>query len=130
MHTAYTATAILEKLPVKIECLASFGADLLCLGSSDGHLLVYEVLRRGDRLDEFDVRVLDSLKSFGRKAVTQLTVLARSNLLLSLSDGTVSIHDIGIQTNANGTRAPIIHIRTQLTKAKSAVLYCVDMSTQ
>jgi hypothetical protein len=43
--------------------MASWGSDLLLIGSSDGHLLVYEVVRRpGASLEEFDVRVLDSHK--------------------------------------------------------------------
>lgn len=64
-----------------------------------------------------------------KQAVTQLSVLLRSNLLLSLSDGTISVHDIGVQTNPNnGTRTPVISIRTQL-KAKQAVLFALDTST-
>ena len=63
MHTAYASCSVLEKLPVKIESIASWGSDLLLIGSSDGHLLVYEVMRRpGGSLEEFDVRVLDSIK--------------------------------------------------------------------
>jgi hypothetical protein len=58
-----------------------------------------------------------------------LSVLLRSNLLLSLSDGIVSVHDIGVQTNPNnGSRTPVISIRTQL-KAKQAVLFALDTST-
>jgi hypothetical protein len=63
MHTAFVCCSVLEKLPVKIESMASWGSDLLLIGSSDGHLLVYEVVRRpGGSLEEFDVRVLDSHK--------------------------------------------------------------------
>ena len=61
--------------------------------------------------------------------MTQLSVLLRSNLLLSLSDGVISVHDIGVQTNPNnGTRTPVISIRTQL-KVKQAVLFAMDTST-
>ncbi len=64
MHTAFVCSSVLEKLPVKIESIAAWGPDLLLIGSSDGHLLVYEVARRPHgALDEFDVRVLDSLKA-------------------------------------------------------------------
>ena len=68
MHTAFVCAPVLEKLPVKVESIASWGSDMLLIGSGDGHLLVYEVLRRaGGGLDEFDLRVLDSHKGFGRK---------------------------------------------------------------
>ncbi len=70
-----------------------------------------------------------SAQGFGRKGVSQLTVLGRSNLLLSLSDGVVAVHDIGIQAQANGSRTPVISIRTQLSKAKQATLYAIDTST-
>ncbi len=84
---AYICSAILEKLPHdagKIECLASWGNCLLLGttgGTSGGLLLVYEVLKRPDS-KEFDARILDTVRGFGRKAVTQLAVVARSNLLL------------------------------------------------
>jgi tetratricopeptide (TPR) repeat protein len=61
--------------------------------------------------------------------VSQLTVLGRSNLLVSLSDGVVAVHDIGIQAQANGVRLPVISIRTQLSKAKQATMYAIDTST-
>ena len=49
--------------------------------------------------------------------------------MVSLSDGHVSVHDIGISINLNGTRTPAISIRTQLTKAKYASIYAIDTST-
>ncbi len=68
MHTAFVCAPVLEKLPVKVESIAAWGSEMLLIGSSDGHLLVYEVVRRaGGALDEFDLRVLDSHKGFGRK---------------------------------------------------------------
>ena len=133
MHGAYTCTTVLEKLPVKVECVAAWDTWLL-IGTNGGDviiisrdtqtnnkqqshfpppfrsrcnslfvfflpffsfvsgvqkLLVYEVKKR-DNSDMLDVRVSDGIKGFGRKAVTQLSVIARCGLMLSLSDGTVS----------------------------------------
>lgn len=136
-HTAFTCHALLQQLPVRIECMAVW-QQVLLVGTHEGALLLYDVARRPD--GGHDARVLDSHKTFGRRAITQLAVVARSNLVLSLSDGCVSVHDIGMQACEEEklsrfvahaslqNQAPVLTLRTQL-KPRQAHLFAMDVST-
>jgi len=63
------------------------------------------------------VNLVDAQKTFSKKAIGQLDVLEKQNLLLSLSDGLVSMHDL-----------PSFNLRSQILKTKGCHLYAVDKS--
>ena len=72
MHDAFECVAILERLPLEIDCIASSGQTLF-VGTTKGHLLVYKIQvdastsRNGDT--KFEVELLRSNKAFGRKPI-------------------------------------------------------------
>ncbi|CAG0914703.1 unnamed protein product [Notodromas monacha] len=100
MHDAYEATAILKKLPLQIESIASFVPDggstaNLLLGTKVGHLLLYEIdLKKGDNSS---VRLLQSVKNFSKKPIIQIAVVPQYHILICLTgypDNILSVHDM------------------------------------
>ncbi|PFX22208.1 Vam6/Vps39-like protein [Stylophora pistillata] len=61
MHDAFEHAVILEKLPLQIECIATFGDNLL-VGTRQGHLLLYGVLDGTD-----SVVSVHNLETFAHK---------------------------------------------------------------
>lgn len=92
MHDAFEHAVILEKLPLQIECIATFGDNLL-VGTRQGHLLLYGVLD-GTGDSRFEVELRSSNKLFSKKPISQLAVVEQLNLLISLSDSVVSVHNL------------------------------------
>ena len=77
MHDAFECVAILEKLPLEIECIATSG-DKLLVGTNKGHLLVYNIREdvTSRSIDQrFEVELQRSNKAFGRKPIMQLVVI-------------------------------------------------------
>ena len=98
MHDAFDCVAILERLPLEIDCIASSGKTLF-VGTNKGHLLVYAIHEEdpstGVKYPEgkFEVELQRSNKAFGRKPIAQLVALEEYNIIVSLSDGCVNVHD-------------------------------------
>ncbi|KAL5008472.1 hypothetical protein ScPMuIL_014053 [Solemya velum] len=115
-HDAYEAAPILEKLPLKIESIASFD-DILLVGTKEGHLLQYKVKKsRGAAESKFDVSLERSNKSFSKKPITQLAAIPELYILISLSDNVVSVHDL----NSFGQMSCI-------SKTRGATLFAIDL---
>lgn len=93
MLTAFDPQLIHELKPrdkARIEALLAYG-DRLLVGLSTGGLRVYRVNAAGA---ERAVELLREEEKFSRRAVLQLALVKGSNLLVSLSDAHVSLHDL------------------------------------
>ncbi|KAJ2346053.1 Vacuolar morphogenesis protein 6, partial [Coemansia sp. RSA 2618] len=92
MHHAFTIRALLKQLPVRIESAVAYG-DRLLLGTATGALLVYQV-SDADRDRVPTLTLVETKKSFARKAVEQLGVIKEAGVLVSLADGMVTLYDL------------------------------------
>ncbi|XP_071480649.1 vam6/Vps39-like protein [Diadema antillarum] len=113
MHDAYEARPILEKLPLPIESIACHG-DQLLVGTKPGHLLVYSIT--GGQHGTFKVDLLKSFKSFSKKPIQQLECIPEMQIVISLSDAVINVHELNHFT-------PI----TSIAKTKGATLFSTDM---
>lgn len=113
MLSAFTARPIVELKPrdkSKIEALLAYG-DRLLVGLNNGTLRIYRVNEPNEALkqngtngtDNHDVdeqpthRAVDLLREeekFSKRPIQQLAIVKEANILVSLSDGYVSIHDL------------------------------------
>ncbi|CAK8694992.1 unnamed protein product [Clavelina lepadiformis] len=137
MHDAYEAVPILERLPLVIECIACWGENPkviisntnsvvhknnknstinLLVGTKQGHLLVYK-LEGGS--GHAEVTLEKSNKSFSKKPLQQLYVSPEYKIVISLSDGIVSVHDL--------TTYQLI---TCVQKSKGASFFSADLEEQ
>ncbi|XP_042232169.1 vam6/Vps39-like protein isoform X2 [Homarus americanus] len=91
MHDAYEAIPILEKLPLQIEAVTAYDGNLV-VGTRQGHLLMYTVTPGTTR--RWDVALLCSNKNFSRKPIVQVAVIPEHQIIVSLSDNVVSVHDL------------------------------------
>lgn len=65
----------------------------MLLGTRQGHLLMYAVEQNTAEC-KMDLQLLQYDKNFSKKPITQIDVIPEYQLLFSLTDGLVSIHDI------------------------------------
>ncbi|PQE26179.1 vacuolar sorting 39 domain 1 protein [Rutstroemia sp. NJR-2017a BBW] len=138
MLSAFTARPILElrqRDKYKIESIVAFGNRLL-VGLSTGSLKVYQVNELADdtrkengkaKLDNTadspksnspanikPVELLRELEKFSPRAIEQLAIIKEANILISLSNYYVSIHDLQSYS-----------LQEQLTKTKNASTFAV-----
>eukprot|EP01120_Amphizonella_sp_Union-15-10_P015169 TRINITY_DN7730_c0_g1_i1.p1 TRINITY_DN7730_c0_g1~~TRINITY_DN7730_c0_g1_i1.p1 ORF type:complete len:877 (+),score=183.62 TRINITY_DN7730_c0_g1_i1:97-2727(+) len=113
-HTAFNLYTLTDKHPFKIECIDTW-QNTLVVGTSEGFLLAYEII-----YDEFKksykMEHIIHQKSSSKKPVTQVTVVEEQNILLSLSDNHVCVHNLAQNFN----------VITQLPKTKGCLLYSID----
>ncbi|PAV86093.1 hypothetical protein WR25_24421 isoform E [Diploscapter pachys] len=92
MYDAFWMTDVALRLPLEITCLAyQDSTQSILIGGKTGCLVVYTP-SNSNRMS-FDFSGFS--RSFERKAVTQMGVCEREELLLSLSDGQLSAHFLG-----------------------------------
>ncbi|XP_074662539.1 vam6/Vps39-like protein isoform X2 [Tubulanus polymorphus] len=116
MHDAFEAVPILEKLPLAIESIACF-EDTLLVGTRDGFLLVYKVRPiPGAAVANFDVSLEKTNKAFARKPVVQLAAIPEFQLLISLSDNQINVHDLTVYAQI-----------TTIPRTKGANLFAIDL---
>ncbi|KAI7829554.1 vacuolar sorting protein 39 domain 2-domain-containing protein [Gamsiella multidivaricata] len=113
MHDAFKVYTVIEKLPHKIESIFAQG-DKLYVGTFYGTLLVYSVREPLGQDEAISVTLVETLKTFSKKAIEQIDVLSIIGVLVTLSDGYVNLHDL--ETFA---------LRTQLGKTRGANLFSV-----
>ncbi|KAF9585929.1 Vacuolar morphogenesis protein 6 [Lunasporangiospora selenospora] len=113
MHDAFNVYTVIEKLPHKIESIFAQG-DKLYVGTFYGTLLVYSVREPLGQDEAISVTLVETLKTFSKKAIEQIDILKAVGVLVSLSDGYVNLHDIDSYA-----------LRTQLGKTKGANLFSV-----
>ena len=103
MLSAFRALPILEfkaRDKSKIESLLAYG-DRLLVGLNSGVLRVYRVNESPPPSDGSasptktkEVELLNEQEKFSKKPVQQLAIVKEANLLVSLSDGYISLHDL------------------------------------
>src|SRR5215469_12299658 len=109
MLSAFAARPIVELKPrdkSKIEAILAYG-DRLLVGLNSGALRIYRVNEPNEsfkQTDDHDVageqptdRAVDLLREeekFSKRPIQQLAIVKEANILVSLSDGYVSIHDL------------------------------------
>ncbi|KAG0263458.1 Vam6/Vps39-like protein [Mortierella polycephala] len=113
MHDAFKVYTVIEKLPHKIESIFAQG-DKLYVGTFYGTLLVYSVREPLGQDEAISVTLMETRKTFSKKAIEQIDVIKAVGVLVSLSDGYVNLHDI-----------ESFALRTQLGKTKGANLFSV-----
>ncbi|KAK5174963.1 Vacuolar morphogenesis protein 6 [Saxophila tyrrhenica] len=110
MLSAFKAQAIHELKPrdkSKIESLLAYG-DRLLVGLNTGALRIYRV-NEGSQTDEVSkngttepasptktkaVELLSEQEKFSKKPIQQIAIVKEANLLVSLSDGYISLHEL------------------------------------
>lgn len=115
MHDAYEAIPILEKLPLQIEAVTAYDGNLV-VGTRQGHLLMYTVTPGTTR--RWDVALLCSNKNFSRKPIVQVAVVPEHQIIVSLSDNVVSVHDLTV------FNLPLL---STLTQTKGATAFDLDI---
>jgi hypothetical protein len=115
-HTAFNSVSIIEKLPLKIECMDIWDERLI-VGTTEGTLLVYEVKEKPtEARAPFLVTLIDSHKFFSRKPIRYLLVVEELRLLLSISDY-VHVHALGSFKH-----------HSTLSKSKNCEILSIDKS--
>ncbi|KAK6634046.1 hypothetical protein RUM43_001658 [Polyplax serrata] len=122
MHDAYDLSSLL-KLTVHIESIAAYD-DRLLVGTKQGHLLTYVIVKHfGEH--KHDVQLLSYNKNFSKKPIQQLEVVSAYQLLISLSDNVVSVHNMyKVKSNPNTT------VTTVIEKTRGATLFTLDVQNQ
>ncbi|GLV35804.1 Vacuolar protein sorting 39 [Carabus blaptoides fortunei] len=114
MHEAYEVNQLL-KLTVQIESITAYD-EILLVGTRQGHLLMYNVVPRASD-QKHDVQLMRYNKTFSKKPIQQLEVIPEYNLLVSLTDNVISVHDI------NSINFPQ---KCQIQKTRGATLFTLD----
>ncbi|ORZ13809.1 vacuolar sorting protein 39 domain 2-domain-containing protein [Lobosporangium transversale] len=113
MHDAFKVYTVIEKLPHKIESIFAQG-DKLYVGTFYGALLVYSVREPLGKDEAISVTLMETLKTFSKKAIEQIDIIKAVGVLVTLSDNYVNLHDL-----------ESFALRTQLGKTKGANLFSV-----
>ncbi|CAH1174241.1 unnamed protein product [Phaedon cochleariae] len=113
MHQAYLLSPLL-KVTYQVESIAAYDDNLL-VGTRQGHLCMYNLVRTDEKCD---VQLMRYNKSFSKKAVQQLEVIPEHNLLLSLTDNLIQVHDL------NAINFTTIH---QVQKSKGATFFTMNV---
>lgn len=93
----------------------------MLLGTRQGHLLMYAVEQNTTEC-KMNLQLLQYDKNFSKKPITQIDVIPEYQLLFSLTDGLVSIHDIARHN------FPVVHSNSN-TKGASLFALNVNRST-
>jgi Vam6/Vps39-like protein vacuolar protein sorting-associated protein 39 len=88
----------------------------LLIGTSKGQLLVYSVPHTHDASGRFKVDLQETKKGFSKKPIVQLTAVEQFNVLLSLTDNYVYVHDL-----------KLFREQAKLEKTKGCTLYALDV---
>ncbi|KAJ9588748.1 hypothetical protein L9F63_017952, partial [Diploptera punctata] len=96
--------------------------DNLLVGTRQGHLLMYSVAFR-DGEQKPDVQLLRYNKNFSKKPIQQLAVVPEYQLLISLSDSVIGVHDmtvinfplVTVVQRTRGRKLCVIQLKKQTT---------------
>ncbi|PWW79347.1 hypothetical protein C7212DRAFT_272907 [Tuber magnatum] len=119
MLNAFNAHSIFELAPkerFKIESLLAYG-DKLLLGLSNGTLRHYKVLSPDS--DQISLELLRNIDKFSRRSIDLLACIKEVQILVSLSDNYVHIHDLNEFT-----------LTETLTKTKGASTFAVTSNIE
>lgn len=101
--------------------LFHFVDNHVLLGTRQGHLLMYAVEQNASER-KMDLQLLQYDKNFSKKPITQIDVIPEYQLLFSLTDNLVGIHDIARHN------FPIVHLNAS-TKGASLFALNINRST-
>ncbi|KAK0570235.1 Vacuolar morphogenesis protein 6 [Tilletia horrida] len=118
MHAAFTPHQVLRGYKEKAESLLVHGGKLF-LGSAQGNLTIYRLNEGPDVPQDQQASFLETRKAFSRRAIEKLAAIKEANLLVSLSDGQVCLHDLADLSAA-----------TPLPQTKGALDFAMDSSIQ
>jgi hypothetical protein len=116
MHTAFHVKPVLQwdNMDFQIESFDTYGSRLI-VGTNRGQLLVYEVKR-----DDEQPIFIDSRQKFvGSNPIQQISIVEELNILLTLSDGIIYIHDLND-----------LRLRGRVDKAKGCLFFTVDLQVK
>ncbi|KAI9478472.1 MAG: CNH domain-containing protein [Benjaminiella poitrasii] len=115
MHDAFQVTTVVDKLS-RIESIFAHG-DRLLIGTGVGHLLVYDIKEPlvADDNEVPEVTLVQTIKTFSKRPIEQLDIIKEIDVLVSLSDGLVSLHDLRT-----------FELRMALGKTKGANLFAIQ----
>ncbi|CAD5231120.1 unnamed protein product [Bursaphelenchus xylophilus] len=90
MYEAYAAEEVVTKLPLDATSLVSCDKhDKLFVGSKQGHLLSINQSSNDKRNYEYQLT-----RGFEKKAIQELAVVQQLDLVISLTDGSLSVHEL------------------------------------
>ncbi|XP_065183462.1 LOW QUALITY PROTEIN: vam6/Vps39-like protein [Sycon ciliatum] len=132
MHDAFEAVVAIEKLPLHIECIATWESSLF-VGTRTGVLLVYSIKEGGGGSDgsNLEVELKRPMKSFSKKPIVQLDVVGALGIFIALSDGVIGIYDLetcsprGQLQKSRGANCFAVHV--QGSGKSQNVLLCVSV---
>ncbi|CAO3593293.1 unnamed protein product [Absidia cylindrospora] len=115
MHDAFQVTTVVDKVS-RIESIFAHG-DRLLIGTGIGHLLEYDIKEPlvADENEVPEVTLVNTHKSFAKRPIEQLDIIKEIDVLVSLSDGLVSLHDLRT-----------FELRMPLGKTKGANLFTIQ----
>ncbi|KAI8366276.1 CNH domain-containing protein [Choanephora cucurbitarum] len=115
MHDAFQVTTVVDKLS-RIESIFAHG-DRLLIGTGVGQLLVYDIKEPlvADDNEVPEVTLSQTIKTFSKRPIEQLDIIKEIDVLVSLSDGLVSLHDLRS-----------FELRMALGKTKGANLFAIQ----
>ncbi|KAI9246016.1 CNH domain-containing protein [Helicostylum pulchrum] len=115
MHDAFQVTTVVDRL-TRIESIFAHG-DRLLIGTGVGQLLVYDTKEPlvADDNEVPEVTLVQTIKTFSKRPIEQLDIIKEIDVLVSLSDGLVSLHDLRT-----------FELRMALGKTKGANLFAIQ----
>lgn len=116
MHTAFDCAPLLTGIKPRPEAITTH-AGKLYIGSSTGSLAVYKTHPASPTASGSEP--VQHASNFARRQIDQLGVVKEANVLVSLSDACVALHDLST-----------LELRTQLTQTKGATTFGIDTSIQ
>ncbi|XP_060532136.1 vam6/Vps39-like protein [Cylas formicarius] len=116
MHEAYQVSSLI-KFSHQVESITAYGETLL-VGTRQGHLFMYSLTKNNSK---WELTLMRYNKSFSKKTIQQLEVIPEQNLLLSLTDNLVQLHDI------NAINFTTLH---QIHRSQGATFFAVNINKQ
>ncbi|CAO3677740.1 unnamed protein product [Rhizopus microsporus] len=115
MHNAFQVTTVVDKLNC-IESIFAHG-DRLLIGTGSGQLLVFDIKEPlvADDNEVPEVTLSKTIKAFSKRPIEQLDIIKEIDVLVSLSDGLVSLHNLHT-----------FELKMALAKTKGANLFAVQ----
>ncbi|KAI8993253.1 CNH domain-containing protein [Pilobolus umbonatus] len=115
MHDAFQVTTVVDKL-TRIESIFAHG-DRLLIGTGVGQLLIYDIKEPlvADDNEVPEVTLAKTIKTFSKRPIEQLDIIKEIDVLVSLSDGLVNLHDLRT-----------FELRMALGKTKGANLFAIQ----
>ncbi|KAI8096965.1 vacuolar sorting protein 39 domain 2-domain-containing protein [Halteromyces radiatus] len=115
MHDAFQVTTVVDKVN-RIESIFAHG-DRLLIGTGLGHLLEYDIKEPlvADENEVPEVTLINTHKNFSKRPIEQLDIIKEIDVLVSLSDGLISLHDLRT-----------FELRMTLGKTKGANLFTIQ----